>query len=1213
MASPLYDIYDPDGELRRQAKLRQLLTGQRQNLSVLLPEEEKSSMLRQLANVGASGISAAGWLLDTPGAVVRGALSGGPGKAISALWEGSEDRVTGRDLARQYGLVGEEDTWLNFAGGLAAEMALDPLTYVNPFSILGRGAYTTSGKALARSGLLEDAALMANRNQMGIREFLRKNTADDIIDAYSAGDAARRAKAVQDFSDAAGYYGADANDLLGQAATTSLEFRVPFTKRGVSISPTGGRAGDIVARGLDNLGEALKYNAVTGPIVNRARAFFDPSVIDAVDPDQQWRNREAFSTAREGVRQVYEDTTRLQSAALNAKPQGLPDELSDFTSRRIQNAIGDLVESGFDTSKIIDVEAADAVLNTPEWDAVARSFASSLESSKLSAMDRGLKLRRWKGEGGTEFFPSQSVWFDVDKSPDLPNRIGRQQKRYTKGSRALNVEDNLGRQRDPAYDLQMRRQALRQLMGRDESYAGKALQDTLNSLGDDDAILALEDAYRRLDADTGGKMGRLYGSQQDTIARLDQRIADLTTKMNAANVQPAGVQRYQKQIDELIARRDKVSGQIKQQKGKLVDLLRRADTQFAENKMGLFDRNPFEDMLRYQTGRAKTEANADAIIKSLIDAAQTSPGPASVIGGGAVPLTKAASELGFDPSRFRKMLAAQGIDADVANVNERLVASLKQLTPPSGIDTGNPFTRLSRSYTNLWKMLTLANPSYHARNLYSGLFASLSQDGTNPISLIGGGAAGWRAARGNYGPLLARVRKIPRYQRVESAFRAINPSASQEAIDNEILKEFFSEFSRNRIAQNATVTDVAGASAAGMPQLVPGAKPADRVPWVGKGGLLYDNDRSWRDWFTVRGVDFGGTLSDRQAPQVTLNPLLNLHERTAQSVEDFNRLGTYIAALESGMSPDAAAKQVFRSQVDYSADAFTAAERRLRGSGLVPFYSYPKGIAPLVFENMLYNPAGIQGKSIRAISRAGEGNEDFFVPEDLRQSAAIPTPGGPENENLQRFYTNIDLPYAGLLNLYSPGVGNTFLDRTLDSVKRTGINLAGNLNPLPKFAIENLFGKRLYDGRDLTDLFSVFERDLGEGYRPLENIVASLVPAGSRGLALYRTATDDRLTPAERFNKLVVNNLTGIKVKDIDQERTKQIAARNALNQLLKNTAGASTYENISVPDEELIKMSPEDRQLYLLYRVMQSDAARAARERKKQELNPVDLLMMAQ
>lgn len=1213
MASPLYDIYDPDGELRRQAELQQLLTGQRPSLSSLLPEEEKSSMLRQLANVGASGISAAGWLLDTPGAIVRGALSGGPSKAISALWEGSEDRVTGRDLARQYGLVGEEDTWANFAGGLAAEMALDPLTYVNPFSILGRGAYTTSGKALARSGLLEDAALMANRNQMGIREFLRKNTADDIIDAYSAGDAARRAKAVQDFSDAAGYYGADANDLLSQAATTSMEFRLPFARKGTAISLTGGRAGDIVARGLDNLGEAMKYNALTGPIVNRARAFFDPSVIDAVAPDQQWRNREAFSATKEGVRGVYEQATRLQSAALNAKPAGFPDELSDFSNRRVQNAIADLVEAGFDTTKIIDTEAANAVLATPEWEAVARSFANDLQQSKLSAIDRGLKLNRWKGEGDTQFFPSQSVWFDVDKSPDLPNRIGRQQKRYTKGTRALNVEDNLSRQRDPAYNLQMRRQALRQLMGGSDTFSGRALQEQLNAATDDDAVAILESAFSSINKkpEVAGKLGRLYGSQQDAIQNLDNRIAALTAKMNATGLSPAEVKKFDKQIQLLTDRRDSIATQIKGQKVKLVDLLRRADTQFAENSMGLFDRNVFDDMLRYQTGRVRTEANSEAIVRALVDSAKSSPGPTGVIGGGAVPLARAARELGFDPRRFSKMLAAQGIDANVANVNEKLVASLKQLTPPSGIDTASPLTKASRSYTNLWKMLTLANPAYHVRNLYSGAFASLSQDGTNPISLIVNGLAGRQATKGNYGPLLSRIRNIPRYQRVESAFRSLNPAATQEAVDNEVLKEFFAEFSRNRVTQNATINDVAGASTSGMPQLVPGARPADPVPWVGRGGLLYDKDRSVPDWFTVRGV--GNPLSSREAPQVTLNPILQLHERTGQAVEDINRIGAYLTALEGGMSPDAAAKQVFRSQVDYSPEAFTSAERRLRGSGLVPFYSYPKGIAPLVFENMLYNPAGIQGKSIRAVSRAGEGNEDFFVPEHLRQSAAIPTPFGPDNENLQRFYTNIDLPYAGLLNLYSPGIGNNVLDRTLDSIRRTGTNLAGNMNPLPKFLVEGLFGKQLYSGRDLTDLYSVLERDFGPGGATAEQLIAGLAPMGTRGLAIYRTATDNRLTPAERAQKLLINNLTGVKVTDIDQERTKQTAARNALNQLLKSTAGASTYENISVPEEELVKMSPEDRQLYLLYRVMQSDAARAARERKKQELSPLELLMMAQ
>jgi len=65
------------------------------------------------------------------------------------------------------------------------------------------------------------------------------------------------------------------------------------------------------------------------------------------------------------------------------------------------------------------------------------------------------------------------------------------------------------------------------------------------------------------------------------------------------------------------------------------------------------------------------------------------------------------------------------------------------------------------------------------------------------------------------------------------------------------------------------------------------------------------------------------------------------------------------------------------------------------------------------------------------------------------------------------------------------------------------------------------------------------------------------------------------------------------------------------LTQLLKATPGVRAYENLSVPDEALAQMTPEQRDMYLLYRTLQLDASRAARERKKEAsaLDPLQVL----
>ena len=1203
MSSPLYDIYDPDGELRRLAELRAIrenpLSPYRESLTDLLPEEEKRSMLETLSNAGSSGIGALGWILDTPGAVVRGGLSGGPSKALSALWESSDDRVTGRELLRQYNMVGEEDTWGNWLTGFAAEVGLDPFTYLNPLSLLGRGAYTNAGRALSKAGVLEDASLLARRQNKGVREYLRSTPAGDILSQY-AGDSPA---VMQDFTDAAKAMGLNADDLLSQKAATTMEFRVPGMKTGVPVSLTGGMAGDAVAKFLDAAGEQAKYSPVIGPLVNRTTRFFDTSVMGAVDPDSQWRNREAFSQARNSQRQVRQNYADLQVKAHAANTEHLAEGLRSFNGQRIQNAIADLIEAEGDTSKLLDQQAAQAVAQVPEWQAVVDTFTSNIQDALTEAEKRGVKLRKWGGN--TAFFPSQKTAFDVEQLPEIPaGREAKRQRRYTSGQRALNLDDNLGRSRNPAYDLPMRRQTFRELMAGD---AGRELQERLLAAGDDEAVGIIDEAWRGLRSPGGAPM---YGPQQAAIAKKQQTVAELKATRDKMEGTPFHKNLLNKQIKKLekdiAAQEDALRGY----KVRVADQLRMADRQFADKGLGLFDGSSFNDMLRYDLGRAKVNANADAILDNLARIS-TAGSSGAVAGGGAVQLPEAARRLGFVGSQFDEAIRDRigGVDPGSLYVTEKQIADLQQLLPQGPKPAESPLGKLYRSFTNAFKVGALANPSYHFRNLYSGQYATASQGIADPITLLANARAGKLAGRGDYTQVLARIKNIPRYQRVAEAARRLTPGIAEDKVDEAILQAFKSELARNRLGQGSVIGDVDGVASA--PALFPGAG-YKKTPWFGEGGLLYDPNRTYKDLFTVRGVDFAGSFSDRRAPQATRNPLLDLHERTSQSVEDMNRLGAYISALETGSNPDDAARLVYQSQIDYSPEAFTAGEAKLKQ--LVPFYSYPRGIAPLVASNTVYRPGGLQGQTIRAINRGGEGGEDYFVPDHLRKEASVPFPWQPENEDLQRFLTGIELPFVDVVNEFTPGTGNTPLQILLDSLQKTGVNLAGNLNPLPKMAIEGLFGKQLYSGRDLNDLYSVFEQSLGKDGAYLEQAVMNLVPGGSKIIPTYRTYIDERLTPAERVGKLLFNNLLGAYLSDVNIEATRQRVARNQLQRLLETTSGASTYENINVPEDELAKMGEQERRMYLLYRVLQADASKRARERKKAEYmqDPLQLLGVA-
>ena len=1194
--SPLFDIYDPNSLLDEQYEVDPL-TGERRRrkISDLMPEEERQSVLQSLSNIGASGLTGLGWLLDTPGAMVRGTISGladgDPFRGLRALGQTSDERVEGRELLRQFGMTGNDDTWSNFAAGIAAEVALDPTTYFAPWAMLGKGAYSTAARTASRAGLLDNAALLARQQGKGIREFMRSTTGRGIIGMSDDTDAFSR------FADAARGKGLNPDDLLDQPLAGMFDFRIPGTERGFNV--VGGAAGDMAARALDTLGERARRNPFTGPVLNRTTAAFDPSVMGEVDYDKQWRNREAFAEAGKNQR----DSRQWLAEQVLGAEKG---QHADFTFNdpRIQNAIRDTIESPTDLLGLQDQQAVAALYAVPEWKQFRDSMAERLAQARDEAASVGRSIPVANSLENVGFFPSQAIYFDAPDLLDLPGRVRARENPYSRGARVLNLDDVVGRSRDLKTDLPRRAETFRRLMSGD---FGQNLRSRLVGANDLQTPGIIDEAFTELGMEAPyNKVGvQQISDNGHTAESLREFLSDPTLLDSERS-------EWQQRLNSLLRKQADADAAAKLQqdslKVQLGDMLIRADNQFAQNNVGLFDQSPINEMARYLSGHAKSQANAQVIADELIN--NVSQIPANVMpAGGAVNLLEAAAELGFEPAALREVLERRlpGVDVGAASVPQSVVADLKKLSPLNQQKADSLLGRSYDSYTNLFKVLALANPAYHTRNAYSGFISSLTQGDQNPAQNFVNWLVGVQAGKGNYDQrsLFGLVPSVEERLSTAPGYEALLP---EERID-----KFKMEAARNRLG-GGLVSESEGIPEQAAQALYPGGDTQRSVPWVGDGGLLYDPDRTWREWATIRGVNGpGALLRGEDAPSRTLNPLIDLHERVGRRVEDANRLGTYISALRQGYSPDAAAQAVFKTQVDYSPQAFTDFERRLKK--LVPFYSYTRGIAPLVAENILYRPGGLQGQTIRAVTRASQPREGSFLPEHLRQSAAIALPpefGGQPAENLQRVINNIDLPYEGLINLFSPGIGNTASQRVVDSLQKTGMNLLGQLNPLIKAPLEMVLNRQLYSGRELSDVYSVLENAVDPQYGPLARAAEQVLvnaPGGSKAMSLARTAMDNRLTPAERALKLLVNNTLGVKITDIDQERTKQLAARNTLNELLTATPGVRTYENLTVPEDVLRKMPEDQRRLYLLYKILQSEAAQRAREKKKAEMDPMEIL----
>jgi hypothetical protein len=922
---------------------------------------------------------------------------------------------------------------------------------------------------------------------------------------------------------------------------------------------------------------------MTAPVVNRVTRAFDPSVMERLDYDDQLRAQEAFYGAQRKERSFREEAARAYLAARKADPTtGLK-----FDDQRIQNAIRDTIEANADPERmasLIDQEAVAALESVPEWKQYRDWYAKKLNDTLANRQGLGLEAPVAESLYGTGFMPSQAVRFGVDRTADLPGKLPRRQRAYDRGTAVYSTSDLVGKSRNPYLDLERRSETIRRLM---QGESGAQLRDRLYGATPDQIPGILDEAFAALNLDSAGNLLPEQFRLEMPYARVQDAdgnsIRLLESELATTGLDPATRIAKEKALESLRAK----TNSLKLQLG---DLLRGADRQFADAGLGLFDRHTMTDILRYGAGGSRSEANAQVLARELEKLASDIPAN-ELPGGGAVNLLEGATQLGFNKAGLRDILQQRmpGRDVEQLSLPESALAQLKAVQRGSGIPDDSALTNLYDSYTNLFKVGVLANPAYHNRNLYSGYLATLLGGGGNPIDVAKNAYAGWQAGRGNYNALYSRLKDAPGYRGL----------SKQEVID-----KFLVESARNPLGQGL-VSEGAGDVAAAAPNILPGMDTQDPLRLFGKGGLLYDPNRTLGDWATIRGVDFAGTFSGREAPRQTLNPLIQLHERVGRRVEDANRLGAYVSMLQKGASPDAAADFVFKTQVDYSPRAYTATEREIKK--WVPFYSYPRGILPMIGENLLQRPGGLQGQMVRAINAGTRPSEENFTPEHLRATAAIPIPWSPGGDNIQRYIANIDTPIEVIDNLAAIGYGNDIGDTLLDTAKRTGVKLAGNLNPIVKAPIEWLLNRQLYTGRQLSDAFSRLEKDEVPYGRTIEQIIAN--SPFSKFNSIYRTARDERLPLSDRALKLLVNTTLGPSITDIDKERTKRQAAREVLNQMLETTPGVRNYENITVPEDVLRSMPKEQKDLYLLYKIIQSEAAKRAREKKKMAMDPLAAL----
>lgn len=258
-----------------------------------LTADEESSLMRDVAGVSLSGLAALGNVLDLPGSMFRDALAFENPLDQLLTPTSHINRTSGRDLLRKAGVVGDEDTWGNWLGGFAAEMATDPLSFTG---IPGLSKpLTKAGRVAKKAGILDDAFKLAptltqideladelvrgglsaraaarrssgrtTGKGVGPRTAAMKVSLEDVIAAIPAAEAKLTAAA-------GGKANLEAIKSMKLGGAFGLEF--PFMD---PIVATKGAGFEKAAKALDAAGDALVYGKYSP--VRALAPLFDKSV-----------------------------------------------------------------------------------------------------------------------------------------------------------------------------------------------------------------------------------------------------------------------------------------------------------------------------------------------------------------------------------------------------------------------------------------------------------------------------------------------------------------------------------------------------------------------------------------------------------------------------------------------------------------------------------------------------------------------------------------------------------------------------------------------------------------------------------------------------------------------------------------------------------------------------------------------------------------------
>ena len=1132
-------------------------------------EPVNEGIVGQASNAALGGLSAVGNLLSLPGSMVLDALSfRNPLDQLLTPFS-PDNRTTGKDILRNFGVVGKGDSLASTIAGMGVELALDPLTYLT----LGTHAgLTKGGKAAKAIGLMDLAPHIATARSLPERQFF---PGSKIIDKV--------AEAVTPSPDKVVIASKLEKKLPLTMAEKSLKAGLKPTNRPMGqIGPRQAAREETLNTLLAGLPEVSgEYNRVGG-----ARVYRDEVLRRLDEYAQKQYKMSAVDFAKTHGDEPLSLGASIGIPFMGSTPIEIP--LTDKIGKGLDIA-GQYLKWGFPgraLSMLFEAPAggqlqgqaqdiargihrdmpgqmsiqAEKILRSKEASLnIIEDFHKAFQDSELVDL-----LKNSDDTGDWTVFKVDNLHRSREAFDRLTRFVAETQRQFggdiakaTEGGIDKLFKFSSPQARDMAVQTALQ-SGLTDLITNLKGYVNSEFAD-FTSAGGKSNVIGSEHSMidyfpRSWDIDPTDPMTyfKEFATKTANTKGRETSIALMPAELVRSLATNPHLRKFENsdQLADWILNREELGKylyspqtatenifpQAKESAKQLADWILGLPKSITKTKQGIvYGKSPLEDVSMYLENMTKLRVTQQAVHHTLLNNIVKN---GDEFAGATVPLWDTLEKAGYNPD------AAIAHMADVIGGPNALETLMEASVPKETFDAvtsiGSKMQGSQRwmGMLGLWwdkitsvykENLTMPFPAFWIRNGISG----------QVMNTMSGH--------------IESMQDFAEYAKTLKESRAIlkNPEKYKDIIDelhiHDVYKYGYNPADVEHFSQ--INMDVVPPTALGNPRdvLAKGREYVESNPWGITNPTL------------SKAVDKARTVHATA---------LEFGRRASAEGEWYNRVPMYMYLRKKGFSAAEAAHEVRKLHVDYS-DLTQFEKQAMRR--LIPFYTFSRKMAEQTTRQILERQGGAPLFSVAGSIKAIESmrNPGELVPDYVAETASIPL--GEDSKGNKNFITGFGLAFEDPVSFLGKGL------------RGAGLELLSRTHPLLKAPLEYSTGELFFQagpegGRNLSDADPLLGRLMAnvtgkEDAVKLPQLVE--VAAANSPLARYLSTARQVTDPRKGIFTKASNLTTGVRISTVSPAASDAVLREN-VNTMLRETGGRE-FVRAYVPDRIKESMSKEE------------------------------------